>query len=166
MVDRREKLQVVAEHYWEGAAAGMFFESNNWQVDCHQHNGVETSCLLQVYSMHTYTTPHATTQRICILLVVRRPLARVCVCLVVVCGCLWVTTKTGRHYRPGPGVDRSYLLMGASPQTPTAASRTLPSLPIREAGGTPNGRGSSVSMLLARCARGKNPCNMRLISVR
>ena len=34
--------------------------------------------------------------------------------------------------------------MGASPQTPTAAGRTLPSLPIREAGGTPNGRGSSV----------------------
>ena len=42
-------------------------------------------------------------------------------------------------------MDRSYrLLMGDSPQTPTAASRTLPSLPIREAGGTPNGRGSSV----------------------
>ena len=42
-------------------------------------------------------------------------------------------------------MDRSYrLLMGASPQTPTAASRTLPSLPIREAGGTPNGRGSSI----------------------
>ena len=34
--------------------------------------------------------------------------------------------------------------MGASPQTPAAAGRTLPSLPIREAGGTPNGRGSSV----------------------
>ena len=43
------------------------------------------------------------------------------------------------------GEDRSSpLFMGASPQTPTAASRTLPSLPIREAGGTPNGRGSSI----------------------